>query len=114
MNFEKEAPDESKREALESIKVLMGLLESIRQERLTLKEVMPVNQFGDFNDHDRQLAKTFSLELKRQVDHLKYHVDVELHRQCSLYLESFTKGFGPTLSLHVGKLFEINCRSLKR
>ena len=53
LNFEREAPDESRREAIESIKVLMGLLESIRQERLTLKEVMPVNQFGDFNEHDR-------------------------------------------------------------
>ena len=53
LNLEREAPDESRREAIESIKVLMGLLESIKQERLTLKEVMPVNQFGNFNDHDR-------------------------------------------------------------
>ena len=42
-------------------------------------------------------------------------MDAEIHRQCSLYLESFTKGYGPTLSLYVGKLFfKIDCQSLKR
>ena len=53
LNLEREAPDASRRETIESIKVLMGLLESIKQERLTLKKVMPVNQFGNFKDHDR-------------------------------------------------------------
>lgn len=103
LNLAKETPDGSKGESIQSIKVLIGLMESINVEKKALKGLRPVNRHGHFLNADRELSSLFTLELQRRKEKFYYNIRKELYRQCQLYLDSYTYSEVSTVfKLHVG------------